>query len=92
VKPGDFYVGIISFSSILVPGAIATAVLEPLLRTLIVGPIVVIPDSPAARWTAFLVSSYFIGHLIFLIGSYLDLLYDGLREKRLKFHGEKARV
>lgn len=89
-KPSDFYVGIISFFAILVPGAVGTAVLEPLLRTTVFGPIISTPTSQSAWWAVFLISSYFLGHLIFLCGSYLDRLYDPVRKKLDPYTNESA--
>lgn len=90
MKPGDFYVGIISFFSILVPGAVAAALLEPLLGVSILGPVIPVPANEAGRWAAFLVASYFLGHLIFLCGAYIDPLYDRIRTKRNPYNNESA--
>ena len=90
MKPGDFYVGVISFFSILVPGAVATAVLEPLFRRSVLGPVISIPESAAGGWVVFLVASYFLGHLIFLGGAYIDPLYDKIRKRRNPYTNESA--
>jgi hypothetical protein len=80
MKPGDFYVGVIDFFSILLPGSllvgtIATMVpmpssLEPLL------------GSDTARWVAFALAAYALGHFVFLISALLDILYDKYRPLR----------
>lgn len=90
MKPGDFYIGIISFFSILVPGAVAAALLEPLLGASVLGPVIPVPVSTTGRWAAFLVTSYFLGHLIFLCGAYIDPLYDRIRTKRNPYTNESA--
>jgi hypothetical protein len=90
LKPSDFYVGIISFFSILVPGAVAAALLKPLLGVEILGPVIPVPASEAGKWAAFLVTSYFLGHLIFLCGAYIDPFYDRIRKRRNPYNNESA--
>jgi hypothetical protein len=89
-KPGDFFVGILDFFAILVPGAIATAILQPRFGHLVIGPLVAPPISEAGLWVAFLVFAYFIGHLIFLLGSYVDGLYNLLRQRLNPYDNESA--
>lgn len=89
-KPADFYVGIVTFFAILVPGAVATAMLQPLLGPAVVGPLVPPPASGAAAWAYFLVTAYFLGHLIFLVGSYIDPFYGFLRERFDPYGNESA--
>lgn len=90
MKPSEFYVGVLDFFAILLPGAIATAILVPRYGDLIVGPL--IPDlaSDAAKWGTFLICAYFAGHLIFLVGSYIDFLYGVLRERFSPYGNESA--
>ena len=66
------------FFSILLPGALLTSLLMGK-----VGP-VVLGDryctlAGAQAWAAFLFASYLFGHLIFLLGSWLDEFYDWAR-------------
>jgi len=89
-KPADFYVGIVTFFAILVPGAVGTAILQPIVGPAIFGPLVPPLASEAAGWAAFLISAYFLGHLIFLAGSYIDLLYGRLRERYNPYGNESA--
>lgn len=89
-KPGDFFVGVLDFFAILVPGAIATAILQPRVGHLVFGPLVAHPPGEAGRWVAFLVFAYFIGHLIFLLGSYVDGLYNMIRERLNPYDNESA--
>jgi hypothetical protein len=89
-KPGDFFVGILDFFAILVPGAIATAILQPRFGHLVLGPLIAQPSSDAGLWVAFLVFAYFIGHLIFLLGSYIDGLYNQLRQRLSPYDNESA--
>ena len=89
-KPSEFYVGVLDFFAILLPGAIATAILAPRIGHLVLGPLIEVPTSDAGKWAAFLICSYFLGHLIFLVGSYVDLPYNALREKLNPYDNESA--
>ena len=89
-KPSDFYVGMVAFFAILLPGAVGTILLKPLLEQTVLGPVSALPTDTAARWAAFLVSAYFLGHLIFLVGSYIDPLYGRLRERWHPYGEESA--
>jgi membrane associated rhomboid family serine protease len=59
-KPSEFYVGVLDFFAILLPGAVATAILAPRFGPMILGPLVAVPTSGAAGWVAFLICSYFL--------------------------------
>ena len=89
-KASEFYVGVIDLFAILLPGSIATALLEPYLGDKIFGDLLLAPQSSAAMWVAFLAVSYFMGHLIFLLGSYIDPFYNALREKWNPYDNQSA--
>jgi len=89
-KPSEFYVGVIDLFAILLPGAIATAILAPRVGHLVLGPLVAVPTTEAGNWAAFLTCAYFLGHLIFLAGSYLDRFYDLLRRRLNPYGNESA--
>ena len=89
-KPSDFFVGILDFFAILMPGAIVTAILAPRFEHLVFGPLVKLPAGDAASWAAFLVCAFFLGHLVFLVGSYIDPLYNRLRERRSPYGNASA--
>ena len=89
-KPSEFYVGVLDFFAILLPGAIAAAILAPRIGHFVLGPLIAIPTSEAGNWAAFLTFSYFLGHLIFLVGSYVDRLYDPIRRWRTPYGNESA--
>jgi hypothetical protein len=89
-KPSEFYVGVLDFFAILLPGAIATAILAPRIGHLVLGPLVAVPASEAGKWALFLTCSYFLGHLIFLVGSYIDRFYNTLRERLNPYGNESA--
>jgi hypothetical protein len=89
-KPSEFYVGVLDFFAILLPGAIATMLLAPHLGPLVFGRLVPTPAGEAAGWASFLVCAYFLGHLIFLFGSWLDVPYNALRERFNPYGNESA--
>jgi hypothetical protein len=84
-KPSELYVGVLDLFAIVLPGAIATAILAPSIGPSVVGSLVPSPSTDVGFWVMYLTSAYFIGHLIFLVGSYIDRLYDPVR-KRLSPH------
>lgn len=83
-KPGDFYVGVIDFFSILLPGALFAAALISIPGFLAIPPLPQLVEAgPTAQWLAFAVSSYALGHFLFTIASKLDgPLYDPYRRRR----------
>ncbi len=89
-KPSEFYVGVLDFFAILLPGAIATAILTPSLGPLVLGPLIPAPTGEADKWVVFLAFAYFIGHIIFLVGSYIDVFYNFLRERLNPYGNESA--
>jgi hypothetical protein len=89
-KPSEFYVGVLDLFAVLLPGAIAAAILEPRFGDLVLGGVIATPQGEAAKWAIFFAFSYFIGHLIFLAGSYVDALYNELRERLNPYGNESA--
>lgn len=83
-KPGDFLIGVLDFFAILLPGSMATWLLtryvpvNDLVRPITTGAPGAQPDS-VTIWAAFLLSSYVLGHFVFMIGSGLDAFYDRWR-------------
>ena len=80
--PQKFFIGLTDFFSILLLGALLTYLLMGE-----VGP-VVLGDryaklTGAQAWAAFLFASYLFGHLVFLLGSWLDEIYDWARRYTL---------
>lgn len=74
-EPQKFFIGLMDFVSILLLGALLTWLLMDE-----VGP-VVLGDrytqlAGAQAWVAFLFASYLLGHLVFLLGSWLDEFCD----------------
>jgi 8-oxo-dGTP pyrophosphatase MutT (NUDIX family) len=75
-EPQKFFVGLVDFFSILMPGALLAYVAKPYAGPLLSGPL----DS-AEKWLVFLFASYLLGHFSFLVGALLDeLLYDRLKD------------
>ena len=79
-EPQKFYIGLIDFFSILLPGALLSYLLKDDLGPRFFGKHYG-SFAEAEGWMVFLFSSYLIGHFIFLLGSWLldDHLYDPLR-------------
>jgi hypothetical protein len=69
-KPSDFFIGVIDFFAILVPGvAAAMLFVRPFL-----------PNSPEGMfWVSLLVAGFLLGHVLYGLGSFLDdFVYDPL--------------
>ena len=79
-KPSDFFIGVIDFFSVLLPGALLTFFLKGLLYRRLFGEGMVFPalNNEAQKAIAFLLATYVVGNLIFLMGSLLldNLVYD----------------
>jgi hypothetical protein len=75
-KPSDFFIGVIDFFAVLLPGASVLYLLQPL----IVGgtPMPWLPATRTQGWVVFLVLAYIAGHLLHAIGSLVldDHIYD----------------
>jgi hypothetical protein len=74
-RPADFFIGLVDFFAILLPGAL----LSFLVLTIHV-PLSQfdVPDmhGEAAFWVKFAVGSYLLGQLVFAVSPYLDRVYD----------------
>jgi 8-oxo-dGTP pyrophosphatase MutT (NUDIX family) len=80
LEPQRFFIGLIDFFSILLPGALITYLLKDAAGPYILGNGYASLED-AEGWAVFLFASYLLGHFIFLIGSWLDKFYDLLRDK-----------
>jgi len=80
-KPEDFFVGVVDFFAVLLPGALLSFMAIDFSRLHIFGRVLPPLRSEAQGWVVFVFASYLLGHFIFLAGSYLDPLYDRLRKK-----------
>ena len=72
------------------PGGIEIAILEPKWAPHVMGPLISPPESNVAAWALFLVLAYFVGHLIFQVGSYIDYFYNFIRERINPYGNESA--
>jgi hypothetical protein len=79
-KPSDFLIGVGEFIGVLLPGSAVAYLLMPSLRDL-AAKNELPPLHGTAAWLALAVISYMAGHLIFLIGSFLDRPYDWARQR-----------
>ena len=82
-EPQKFFVGLMDFFSILLPGALLTFLLMDKVGPAVLGPERYHGLDGAAAWAAFVVASYMLGHLVFLLGSWLDEVYDWARGRTL---------
>lgn len=83
-KPADFFLGVMEFFAILMPGALLTFLLLS-WRAPMVGDVLPRLPGTAGKWIAFLVVSYVLGHLLHHVGGVLDkAIYDELYVKRHK--------
>jgi 8-oxo-dGTP pyrophosphatase MutT (NUDIX family) len=82
-EPQKFFVGLMDFFSILLPGALLTYLLMEGLGPVTLGDRVCKELTGTKAWAAFLFLSYLFGHLIFLLGSWLDAIYDWVRHHTL---------
>jgi len=77
--PETLFISIIDLFSIMLPGALATALLKRAVEPILFPSVFPQFTGETAGWAAFLFASYLLGHFIFLFGSFLDdLLYDRL--------------
>ncbi len=74
-EPQKFFIGLMEFFSILLPGALLTYLLKDEVGPVILG-YKYASLSGAEGLAVFLVTSYLFGHLIFLLGTWLDEFYD----------------
>ena len=80
-KPGDFFIGIVNFFAILLPGALLAFCSIDLVRDyhaihpLVSEKTLAIINGEAQKWVAFIIASYLLGQFISLLGSFLDKVY-----------------
>ncbi len=82
-KPGDFLIGVSELISIVLPGAIGAYLLAGWLTEVAERVGLPVPTG-AALWAALGLLAYLLGHLLFLVGSVLDPLYDRLRKRLMR--------
>lgn len=82
IDPQKFFIGLMDFFSILLPGALLTWLFMVEAGPVVMGDRYAMLEG-AQAWVAFLFASYLFGHLIFLLGSWLDEFYDWARRYTL---------
>jgi hypothetical protein len=80
-KPEDLFVGVIDFFAVLLPGALISFVIADFARHHLFGKALPAIQGEAQGWVVFAFSSYLLGHFVFLVGSYVDPLYNRLRRR-----------
>ena len=78
--PSKFYIGVVDFFSIMLPGGVLAYYLYQRSGSRIFGPLFPEMKGDAVPWVVFLFAAYLLGHIVFLIGSYLDKVYDPIRQ------------
>jgi len=84
-KPADFYLGVIDFFAVVLPGAVITLLLSPIIERGYPNAFDEM-DSPTL-WGMFFFSAYFLGHVLHQLGFLLDKLYDKTYVARYKRRG-----
>ncbi len=81
LEPKKFFIGVIDFFSVILPGMLLTYVIKDAAWSVLSGGRSPEPTGTEG-WAVFLISSYLLGHFIFLLGSLLldDFVYDPLRK------------
>ena len=82
-EPDKFHIGMIDFFSVILPGAVMTFQLRSLAEEGLFGNHFPSVKSDTEGWIVFLVIAYILGHFIFLLGSWLDRIYDVMLERLL---------
>ena len=86
-KPNDFFVGLVDFFSIVLPGALLAFLCKDGAETQLFGGVLPQLGTQAGGWVAFILAAYLFGQFVSLIGAgFMDWLYDHtyLRYKRRK--------
>jgi ADP-ribose pyrophosphatase YjhB (NUDIX family) len=81
-EPQKLFIGLMDFFSIFLPGALLTYLLRTKMCPILAADLCAKP-ADAEGWAVFLFASYLLGHLVFLLGSWLDEFYDWARRHTL---------
>jgi NADH:ubiquinone oxidoreductase subunit 3 (subunit A) len=78
IKPQNFFIGVIEFFSVLLPGALLTYFLMGMFYGNVFGEgkIFAPPASETVKWIIFLLITYIVGNIIFMVASFIDVSYD----------------
>src|SRR5262249_6167075 len=78
--PSKFYIGVVDLFSIMLPGGVLAYYLYASVGSRIFGPLFPELRGDTASWIVFIFAAYLLGHIVFLIGSYLDKFYGPIRK------------
>lgn len=83
IKPQNFFIGVIEFFSVLLPGALLTYFLMGMFYGDVFGEgkIFAPPASETVKWIIFLLITYIVGNIIFMVASLIDVSYDKVLRK-----------
>ncbi len=91
MKPSDIFFGVTDFFSVLLPGCLLTWVAYQYDLYLTFGRTFSIPSSEIGQFAYFLLVSYTLGHVIFIISSKIDdWFYDRYRKKYLNLSNDSC--
>ncbi len=89
-KPGEFFITIVDFFAVLLPGAILIFLSLDWIKWNVLGVITPNIRGKAQGWAAFILSSFLLGHFLHLPGAGIDSIYDKTyriyQGKRLERH------
>lgn len=74
-KPSDFFVSVVDFFSIILPGALVVFILQDFAMTQIFGLILPKITTELSQWIVYVFASYLVGNFISLVSPWLDPLY-----------------
>jgi hypothetical protein len=90
-KPSDFFIGIVDFFAILLPGSLLCFLFLD-FEAKIFGPVLPPLNGDVQRWVAFAVASYISGHFLFAMGGAWDHLYDSTyRRYKIRRDGDLSK-
>jgi hypothetical protein len=76
-KPGDFFVGVVDFFAVLLPGSLLSFLAEAPAQKHVFGPILEPIHSATEGWAVFIFASYLLGQFATLLGAtFMDWTYD----------------
>lgn len=91
-KPSDFFIGIIDFFAVLLPGAIFCFIFRDFAQNRIFGPVLPHLNGDPQNWIAFVLSAYLFGHFLLSFGARLDPLYDKIFLPYMRRKGDELKL
>ena len=85
IKPQAFFIGVVDFFSVLLPGALLTYFLMGMFYDSFfgVGKTFPAPTDINVKWIIFLLITYTIGNIIYMLASFLDASYNRTLRKKV---------